>query len=226
MHNIKCIISAEALFKASESSPIRKTGKVEMSNSCGRETLTFPTLPIMSVQTAVQPLTTMQSSGFPTHVDHHVWGFRRQSHLGLLLCLMIHRIKQAQCTSPDSTFFLKSMSWTRLLRTTSHQTQATNHLGLDRVLPSPMPLASEQDQINTIAIIPDQQLFQEGSSIYAQPLEDFGHAMCISIKCMGLDAVLTPLTIFSAAANYRIIFSWHILQKLSRKGLFSCSKYS
>lgn len=69
------------------------------------------------------------------------------------------------------------------------------------MLPSPMPLASGQDKIHTIALIPDQQLLQGGSFIYIQPFEDFGHAMCTSIKCMGLDAVLTTLNIFLLLQN-------------------------
>jgi len=48
----------------------RKTGKVEMSKSRASET--FLNLAVISVQTAVQSLTTMQSSGIPTDVDHRV----------------------------------------------------------------------------------------------------------------------------------------------------------
>lgn len=75
LHEQRCtILNASLVWKLClkpVSLPLnRKTGKVEMSNSCGRETLTFLTLPVISVQTAAQSLTTMQSSGFPTHVDH------------------------------------------------------------------------------------------------------------------------------------------------------------
>ena len=197
MHNIKCIVSVEALFKARKSSPKQKDWKGWNVKFLWERNSNFPNSARYLCANCSAVSYHHAKLWFPNTRGSSCLRFQEAEPFGLAaLPRDQRRIKQAQCSSSDSTFFLKSMSWTSLLRTTSHQTQATNHVGLDSVLPCPLPLASGQDQINTIALIPDQQLLQGGSSIYVQPLKDFGHAMCISIKCMVLDAVLTTFTIF------------------------------
>lgn len=197
MHNIKCITSVEDLFKASKSSPKQKDWKGWNVKFLWERNSNFPNSACYLCANCSAASYHQAKLWFPNTRGSSCLRFREAESFGLAaLPRDQHRIKQAQCSSPDSTFFLKPMSWRSSLRTTSQETQATNLLGLDTVLPSPMPLVSGQDQINTIALIPDQQLLQGGSSICVQPFVDFGCAMCISIKCMSLDALLTTFTIF------------------------------